>query len=103
MQHNGIDPCGPGIRTLGQTDGQIGEFKPGAAWIARRAGVPVLPVHVAGTAAILPKGRTVPHRSHVEIAFGDPMEPHDGEDARAFNERIEAAVRALAGGSGTDL
>jgi 1-acyl-sn-glycerol-3-phosphate acyltransferase len=79
-----------------QTDGRIGEFKPGAAWIARRAGVPVLPVHVAGTAAILPKGRTVPHRSHVEIVFGEPMEPHDGEDAKAFNQRIEAAVRALA-------
>jgi flagellar motor protein MotB len=50
-------------------------------------------------ADILPKGRTVPHRSHVAIAFGDPMELADGEDAKAFNRRIETAVRALAGGS----
>jgi 1-acyl-sn-glycerol-3-phosphate acyltransferase len=79
------------------TDGTIAEFKPGAAWIARRADVPVLPVHVEGTGGILPKGRTVPHRSHVAVTFGDVLELDDGEDAKAFNRRIEAAVRALAG------
>jgi 1-acyl-sn-glycerol-3-phosphate acyltransferase len=76
-------------------DGAMSDFKPGAAWIARRAGVPVLPVHVRGTFDVLPKGRSVPHRAPVTVTFGELMTIADGEDARAFSARIEAAVAAL--------
>jgi 1-acyl-sn-glycerol-3-phosphate acyltransferase len=77
-------------------DGEMHEFKPGAAWIARRAGVPVLPLHLAGTGGILPKGRRVPRRAKVSVVVGDLVHLEPGEDAKAFNRRIEAAVRALA-------
>ena len=73
----------------------MSDFKPGAAWIARRAGVPVLPVHVRGTFDVLPKGRSLPRRSPVTVTFGEMLHRADGEDARAFNTRIEAAVVAL--------
>jgi 1-acyl-sn-glycerol-3-phosphate acyltransferase len=76
-------------------DGQMGEFKPGGAWIARRAGVPVLPVHVRGTFDVMPKGRNLPRRSPVTVTFGELMTVADGEDARTFNKRIEAAVADL--------
>ena len=33
------------------------EFKPGAAWIAQRAGVPVVPVHLDGTQVVMGKDR----------------------------------------------
>jgi 1-acyl-sn-glycerol-3-phosphate acyltransferase len=79
-------------------DGTMADFKPGAAWIARRADVPVLPVHVAGTFDVLPKGRSLPRRRPVIVTFGEPMSIIDGEDARAFNVRIEAAVTALGTG-----
>jgi len=76
-------------------DGTIGEFKPGAAWIARRAGVPVLPVLLDGTFDVLPKGRSLPTRHRVTVSFGEPLSVADGEDARSFNRRIESAVRDL--------
>ena len=75
--------------------GTIQPFKPGAAWIARRAGVAVVPVRIVGTGDVMPKGRRLPRRAPVRVIFGDPMTVRDGEDARAFNERIEAAVREL--------
>lgn len=37
-------------------DGSIGEFKPGAFFIARKTGAPLVPVYVGGSAAALPKG-----------------------------------------------
>ena len=76
-------------------DGTIGTFLPGAAWIARRAGVPVLPIRLDGTADVLPKGRTFPRRRPVSVVIGEPLTIKDGEDARSFNRRIEAAVRNL--------
>jgi 1-acyl-sn-glycerol-3-phosphate acyltransferase len=77
-------------------DGVMSDFKPGGAWIARRATVPVLPVHVRGTFDVLPKGRSLPRRRPVTVTFGPLMTIAEGEDARAFNKRIESAVAALA-------
>ena len=76
-------------------DGQLREFKPGAAWIARRAGVPVVPTRIIGTHDVLPKGRSFPKRAKVEVRFGTPLVVEDGESAKEFNVRIEKAVRSL--------
>lgn len=78
------------------TDGELQAFKPGAAWIAKRAGVAVLPVHIDGAYRILPKGATRPRRGHVTLRIGEPLSAGADEDARDFNRRVEAAVRALA-------
>ncbi len=78
-------------------DGTINPFKPGAAWIARRAGVGVLPIHLDGTYDVLPKQRRRPRRHPVTIRIGEVLTVRDDEDARAFSQRIEAAVRELAG------
>ena len=80
-------------------DGQIAPFKPGAAWIARRAGVPVVPVHLDGVHDVLPKGRSWPRRHTVSVQIGAPLSAAEGEDARALNTRVEAAVRAMAAAS----
>jgi 1-acyl-sn-glycerol-3-phosphate acyltransferase len=78
------------------TDGEIQSFKPGAAWIARRADVPVVPVRIEGTHDVLPKGRVLPRRAPVRVTYGEPLTPRDGEGAREFSDRVEAAVRELA-------
>ena len=77
-------------------DGTLQPFKPGAAWIARRAGVPVVPVHLDGVYHVLPKGQRRPKRHHVDLTFGVPMMVGVDEGAREFNARIEAAVQELA-------
>lgn len=77
-------------------DGWGHEFRGGAAYLSIRNGVPVVPVHIAGTGRIMPKGRSRPKPSHTVVTFGTPMRPHEGERPPAFTLRIEAAVAALA-------
>jgi len=77
-------------------DGTMGEFKAGAAWIARRAKVPVVPIHIAGAFDILPKDKRWPRRHRVTLSVGEPLTVSEGEDARTFNSRIEASVVAMA-------
>jgi aconitate hydratase len=77
-------------------DGWGQPHKGGAAWLAQRAGVPVVPIHLAGTGRILPKGAKRPRPGRTIVTFGRPLRPADGEDARAFAARVEAAVAALA-------
>ena len=83
-------------------DGWGQEFRGGAAYLAIRCGVPVVPVHVAGTGRILRKGRNLPRRAKTTVTFGTPLAPHSDENARVFNERLEAAVTGLADETATD-
>lgn len=77
-------------------DGWGQPFRAGAAFLAVRCDVPVVPVHLEGTGRILPKGtsKLVPGRTRV--TFGTPLRPAPDEDMRALSVRIEAAVVALA-------
>jgi len=58
-------------------DGQLGPLKPGIAVLVSRAGVPVVPVGLAGTFEVWPRSRwgLAPHP--VRIHFGPPIFPED--------------------------
>lgn len=77
-------------------DGWGQNHKPGAAWMAQRSGASVVPIHIAGTGRILPKGakKLTPGRSI--ITFGTPLTCGADEDARDFAQRVEAAISQLA-------
>jgi 1-acyl-sn-glycerol-3-phosphate acyltransferase len=75
--------------------GAIGRFKPGPGLVAVRTECQVLPARIVGSYEVLPPGSHWPRRSRVEVRFGAPMRARLTEDARAFTERLEAAVRAL--------
>jgi 1-acyl-sn-glycerol-3-phosphate acyltransferase len=77
-------------------DGWGQPFRGGAAYLALRCEVPVVPIHLEGTGRILRKGRTVPQPSSTTITFGQPLRPTADEDSRRFGARIEAAVAGLA-------
>jgi 1-acyl-sn-glycerol-3-phosphate acyltransferase len=77
-------------------DGWAQPFRGGAAYLAVRTGRPVVPVHLDGTRHILPKGRRGIHRTRTTVTFGTPVWPDQGEDARRFGARIEAAVATMA-------
>lgn len=77
-------------------DGWGQEHRPGAAFVAKRTGIPVVPVYLDGTGSILPKGKNWPKRSRCAVVFGDPLELDANEDARAFAARIEHRVAELA-------
>jgi 1-acyl-sn-glycerol-3-phosphate acyltransferase len=85
----------------GRSDALGQPFRGGAGYLAMRAGVPVVPVHIEGTDRVLAKGRRIPRRRPTTISFGVPLVPAEGEDARRFSVRIEQAVRDLAGDIGS--
>ncbi len=77
-------------------DGWGQQFRPGAAFLAKQAGVPVVPVHIRGTFDILRKGRAWPRRACSVINFGRPLSFDEGENNRRFTRRLQAAVEGLA-------
>ena len=83
-------------------DGWGQQFRGGAAYLALRCGVPVVPVHIAGTGKILGKGMKYPRPARTKVTFGHPITAEEGESSIHLNERIEAAVAALADESTTD-
>jgi len=85
-------------------DGWAQPFRGGAAYLARRTGRPVVPVHVRGTRHVLPRGGgpRMPRRSPVSVVFGSPLSPAEGEDARRFAARIERSVAVLADEASSD-
>ncbi|HZZ73988.1 MAG TPA: lysophospholipid acyltransferase family protein [Pirellulales bacterium] len=63
-----------GTRTA---DGRIGALKPGFCAIARRAGVPLVPVAIDGAFAAFPRTRNYPLPATIHIAFGEPLQPSE--------------------------
>ena len=57
----------------GRTQGNMGKFKGGAAYLAIKSGVPVIPVAIIGTREILPMHGKVFHPGEVRIKIGDPL------------------------------
>ena len=74
----------------------------GAAYLALRCGVPVVPIHVEGTGRIFGKGASRPSPGTSRVTFGRPLYPSEDENAVRFAGRIERAVAALADEAATD-
>jgi 1-acyl-sn-glycerol-3-phosphate acyltransferase len=83
-------------------DGWGQPFRGGAAYLALRCKVPVVPVHIEGTGRILRKGKRRPARSPTRLTFGEPLWPAEGDDSRRFAVRIERAVAVLADEGASD-
>jgi len=83
-------------------DGWGQPFRGGAAYLASRCHVPVVPVHLEGTGRILRKGTKLPTPAHVRVTFGTPLRTGEGESTTRFAERIERAVAELADEATTD-
>jgi len=74
----------------------------GAAYLAIRAKVPVVPIHLEGTRRILRKGTGRITPSTTTVTFGKPLRATEGEDPRDFAARIERSVEVLADEQATD-
>ena len=68
-----------GTRQVGDS---IGEIFDGTAWLASKAGTPVVPVGIAGTEAAMPSGSKFLKRVPVAVAVGEVMEPPIGLEGR---------------------
>jgi 1-acyl-sn-glycerol-3-phosphate acyltransferase len=72
-------------------DGELGPLKPGIAVLVVRAGVPVVPVGLAGTFEIWPRSRWIPVPHPIRIHYGRPILP--AEIAGMETESITALIR----------
>jgi 1-acyl-sn-glycerol-3-phosphate acyltransferase len=76
-------------------DGSIGKVRSGAAVLAAKHGVDLVPIHVSGTHDAMPPGQNWPkrrrgrlfsRRHQVEVCFGAPIRPRPGEHRAAMEE-----------------
>jgi long-chain acyl-CoA synthetase len=75
-------------------EGTIGTFQPGAAMVAAKLGVPVIPVRIDGLDRILHHTWKFPVRGRARVAFGAPMRL-EGTDYSELASLLEEAVRQL--------
>jgi len=73
------------------------EFREGAAYIAIKAGVPVVPVAIVGMRDLLPVGSIHIRSGRVELRVGQPIPTADlkSADRMPLTERLHDEVRAL--------
>ncbi|HEY3248313.1 MAG TPA: lysophospholipid acyltransferase family protein [bacterium] len=76
-------------------DRLLGTLHPGAAFLALRTRVPVVPAAIFGVAQVWPLGARFPRGGKITIRFGLPLHPKDGERPADLTKRIEAALLDL--------
>lgn len=72
---------------------RLGPLKKGGIVLAIRAGVPLVPVAVAGTDAVLPKGSLAIRPGNVRVTIGPPIETRGLTDVD--RDRLAAALRGF--------
>jgi 1-acyl-sn-glycerol-3-phosphate acyltransferase len=79
-------------------DGVVGRLRSGAAVLAAEHGLPIVPVFVAGTHAVMPPGRRWMRRGRrrhsIAVYFGPPFRPREGEHPKEVMERIRLFFEA---------
>jgi len=74
--------------------GLLDRPEPGAGFIAQKAGCPVVPVGLTGTAECMPKGARIPRRVPVSVRFGKPffVNQRRADGSRVTHEEASDAI-----------
>jgi 1-acyl-sn-glycerol-3-phosphate acyltransferase len=80
-------------------DGHVARFKAGSFLLAIQAGLPIVPLSIIGTRAVMPKGRLRTEPAHVTLVVHDPIQPPviaepTVRDAKALADRVHDVVAA---------
>jgi 1-acyl-sn-glycerol-3-phosphate acyltransferase len=81
-------------------DGRVAPFKAGSFLLAIEAGLPVVPVAVINTRAVMPKGRLRTEPADVQLVIHDPIQPLQlidnreptAADAKQLADRVHRIV-----------
>ena len=76
-------------------DGQLQPFETGAFKIALKAGVPIVPVTIRGTFALLPRTSLAPRPGRVDVIISEPIDTATYNE-KTLNELIERTRAAIA-------
>ena len=84
-------------------DGRVGRLRAGAAMLAARHGVPIVPVHISGSRAAMPPGRRWMVRPEgrgrfarhtIRVSFGAPIQVAPSDDPLEAMERVRLFMAA---------
>lgn len=75
---------------------EVAELFEGAVYLALKAGVPIVPVGIGGSAAAMPHGAKFPRRVPIEVVVGHPITVEPGEKATSRRVQREVTVRLRA-------
>jgi 1-acyl-sn-glycerol-3-phosphate acyltransferase len=87
----------------------VTDLREGVAYLAVRAGVPVVPIGIGGTERVMPRGASIPRPHRVEVVIGKPLWPPGdtaaGQERKAgrvsrratkeFSDEIGAAIQQV--------
>lgn len=73
-------------------DGKLLPFKKGPFYLAMECGVPVVPVTIAGSHYVMPKGRFAIKPGTVSVIFHSPIEPKDFGTRECLMEKVRRAI-----------
>ncbi len=74
------------------SDGKMLPFKKGPFYLAMECGIPVVPVTIAGSHDVMPKGRFALKAGTVSVIFHDPIEPKDFGSREHLMERVRSVI-----------
>jgi 1-acyl-sn-glycerol-3-phosphate acyltransferase len=78
-------------------DGQLGEFKKGGFHLAMEAGVPIVPIALVGTRALMPRGSLRVKSGPIKAIIGAPI-PTQGltaQDRPALIQQVQSSIAAM--------
>lgn len=84
-------------------NGEMGQFKFGAAFLALESGVPIVPAYIRGGYEVFPAGRRLPRlfnwKTHskfkIDVIYGEPIFP-ENQTVDTIMQRVNSAVRRIA-------
>jgi len=79
-------------------DGSMGEFRTGAAYLAKNLGKKIVPVAVRGSFEILPRRKIVPRLfsgARARLSVGEPIDPARHRSVEELNEAMRDAIARL--------
>jgi 1-acyl-sn-glycerol-3-phosphate acyltransferase len=75
-------------------DGKLLPFKKGPFYLAEECIVPIVPITISGTEAVMPKARFAIRPGTVTVQFHDPIEPRDFGERDCLIARVRAAINS---------
>ncbi len=107
--YRALEEAGRGLRESGislylapegtrTSDGSVGPFKRGAFELARRAGLPILPVSIDGTREVLPKnGTEVKRKRRVTVTILSPVSAPKESEVDDLRQELRSRIARVVG------
>jgi 1-acyl-sn-glycerol-3-phosphate acyltransferase len=67
-------------------------YRAGVAELALTADAPIIPIHITGSALIMPKNRGLNRRAKTTVTFARPIHPRPGETPQELTRRMVEAL-----------